>query len=175
MQPCGGDRPGRLTRSGVRAQGLARFPAHAKGKEMRGRRSHGNLFIANLPSDFSEARLAEAFDPYGIVLSAEIARDPNTGVRLRHGWIDIATDRAAKAAIAGLHGSKLEGSRIEVRPSEKPAKKPGPPGARPARPPLHPAAPAALEHFAAAAAPVPARQFVVERKPLRRRIDPPVR
>lgn len=147
---------------------------------MRGRRSHGNLFIANLPSDFSEAKLAEAFDPFGIVLSAEIARDPNTGVRLRHGWVDIATDRAAKAAIAGLHGTNLEGSRIEVRPSEKPVRKPGAaaPGARPgrpARPPLRAATPPATEHFAAAAAPTPTRQFVVERKPLRRRIEPPTR
>jgi RNA recognition motif-containing protein len=142
---------------------------------MRGRRSHGNLFIANLPSDFSEARLAEAFDPYGIVLSAEIARDQNTGVRLRHGWVDIATDRAAKAAIAALHGTKLEGSRIEVRPSEKPVRKPPAAGARP---PLRPAAPAGVaapEHFAAAAAPSPARQFVVERRPLRRRLEPPAR
>jgi RNA recognition motif-containing protein len=142
---------------------------------MRGRRSHGNVFIANLPSDFSEARLAEAFDPYGIVLSAEIARDPNTGVRLRHGWVDIATERAAQAAIAGLHGTKLDNSRIEVRPSEKPVRKPGPPGARPMRPPPRPTAAGAAERFVPAAAPAPARQFVVERKPLRRRIDPPAR
>jgi RNA recognition motif-containing protein len=136
------------------------------------------LFIANLPHDLPEARLAEAFDPYGIVLSAEIARDPTTGAKLRHGWIDIATERAAKAAIAGLHGTKLEGSRIEVRPSEKPPRKPnaGPPGARPTRPPLRPAAASdEPERFAAAAAPVPARQFVVERRPLRRRLEPPGR
>jgi RNA recognition motif-containing protein len=139
---------------------------------MRGRRSHGNLFIANLPHDLSEAQLAEAFDSYGIVLSAEIARDPVTGVRLRHGWVDIATDRAAKAAIAGLHGTKLEGSRIEVRPSEKPVRKAGPAGARPMRPPVRTAVPAAPERFAPAA-PAPARQFVVERRPLRRRLDPP--
>jgi RNA recognition motif-containing protein len=142
---------------------------------MRGRRSHGNLFIAHLPPDLSEARLAEAFDPYGIVLSAEIARDPATGARLRHGWVDIATERAAKAAIEGLHGTKLEGSRIEVRPSEKPVRKgtAGPEGARPTRPPVRPAA-ADVPGFAPAA-PAPARQFVVERKPLRRRIDPPAR
>jgi RNA recognition motif-containing protein len=143
---------------------------------MRGRRSRGNLFVANLPSDMSEAQLAEAFDSYGIVLSAEIARDPATGAKLRHGWVDIATDRAAKAAIAGLHGTKLEGSRIEVRPSERPPKKAGPPGARPTRPPMRSAAaPAAPEHFIPAAAPAPTRQFVVERRPLRRRLDPPGR
>jgi RNA recognition motif-containing protein len=141
---------------------------------MRGRRSRGNLFIANLPPDLPEARLAEAFDPYGIVLSAEIARDPATGARLRHGWVDIATERAAKAAIAGLHGTKLEGTRIEVRPSEKPVRNADPAEARPTRPPVRPAAPAAPDRFGPAA-PAPARQFVVERRPLRRRVDPPVR
>ncbi|HEX5320868.1 MAG TPA: RNA-binding protein [Stellaceae bacterium] len=141
---------------------------------MRGRRNHGNLFIANLPADLPEARLAEAFDPYGIVLSAEIARDPNTGARLRHGWVDIATERAANAAIAGLHGTKLEGSRIEVRPSEKPVKKPGAVPARPspARRPI-PALP--TMDTGAGAVPAPARQFVVEKRPLRRRVEPPAR
>jgi RNA recognition motif-containing protein len=138
---------------------------------MRGRRSHGNVFIANLPHDLPEARLAEAFDAYGIVLSAEIARDPNTGVQLRHGWVDIATERAANAAIAALHGTKLEGSRIEVRPSEKPVRKPG---TGPTRPPMRPPAAGAPERMAPAA-PAPARQFVVERRPLRRRLDPPAR
>ncbi|HEX3885072.1 MAG TPA: hypothetical protein VHW66_20630 [Stellaceae bacterium] len=142
---------------------------------MRGRRSHGNVFIANLPSDLPEARLAEAFDPFGIVLSAEIARDPNTGVKLRHGWVDIATERAANAAIAGLHGTQLDGSRIDVRPSEKPVRKPGATPTRPMRPPARHAAPAEAEHVAPAAAPAPARQFVVERRPLRRRLDPPPR
>jgi len=163
-------RIGRLTEPGARAQGLAGSQAHAKGKEMRGRRSHGNLFIANLPSDLSEAQLAEAFDAYGIVLSAEIARDPVTGARLRYGWVDIATERAATAAIAGLHGTKLEGSRIEVRPAEKPVRKAGAGASRPTRP----AAGAAPDRMAPAA-PVPARQFVVERRPLRRRLDPPAR
>jgi RNA recognition motif-containing protein len=171
MQPCSSGRLGRLTGLAGRRRVSPVPQAHAKGKEMRGRRSHGNLFVANLPHDLSEARLAEAFDPYGIVLGAEIARDPTTGAQLRHGWVDIATDRAAKAAIAGLHGTKLEGSRIEVRPSEKPARKANPAGARP---PLRPTAPAAPERIAPAA-PAPARQFVVERRPLRRRLDPPVR
>lgn len=142
---------------------------------MRGRRSRGNVFVANLPPDLPEARLAEAFDPYGIVLSAEIARDANTGVRLRHGWVDIATERAANAAIAGLHGTQIDGSRIEVRPSEKPERKPGAGPGRPMRPPPRAPAAAGPERAAPAAAPVPTRQFVVERRPLRRRLDPPGR
>lgn len=150
---------------------------------MRKRHHHGNVFVANLPADFSEERLAEAFDPYGIVLSAAVARDPDTGARLRYGWVDIATERAAAGAIAGLHGSEIDGCRIEVRPSEKSEKKGAtparrPPGNRksapasraPAAASLYAAAPAAEVSFAPAARPRP--QFQVERRPLPRRLTP---
>jgi len=100
------------------------------------RKNRGNVFVGNLPKDFPDERLAEAFDPYGIVLSASVARDPDTGERLRYGFVDIATERAAAAAIAAMHGTAIDGCKLNVKPSEKPAKKP--PGAggprRPARP-----------------------------------------
>jgi RNA recognition motif-containing protein len=141
---------------------------------MRTRNHKGNIFVGNLPSDFSDERLAEAFDPFGIVLSAAIARDPNTGARLRYGFVDIATEKAAKAAIAGLNGTQLGGSKLSVQMSEKPAKKPGAPGAGPRRPPLRTAAPprprlTAREGdepaFPAVERPQPS--FQVERRPLR--------
>lgn len=149
---------------------------------MRLRNHHGNLFIANLPANFPEERLAEAFDPFGIVLSAEVARDPVTGNRLRYGWVDIATERAATAAIAGLHGTQLDGSRIEVRPSERPARKGAAAPRRPA--PRRAAVPALSRPQAAAAdadaaalpaAPAARPTFVVERRPLPRRIVIPAR
>src|SRR5580700_1841848 len=72
---------------------------------MRARSSKGNVFVGNLPPDFSDERLAEAFDPYGIVLSAVVARDPSTGARLRYGFVDIATERAATQARGGARRS----------------------------------------------------------------------
>src|SRR5436190_14772417 len=98
---------------------------------MRARSSKGNVFVGNLPPDFSDERLAEAFDPYGIVLSAVVARDPSTGARLRYGFVDIATERAATQAITALHGSEIDGCKLNVKPRDKPAKKPG--GASPRR------------------------------------------
>src|SRR5215475_13029942 len=87
-------------------------------------RNHkGNVFVGNLPRDFADERLAEAFDPYGIVLSAMVARDPTTGERLRYGFVDIATERAANAAIAALNGSEVDGCKLNVKMSENPAKK----------------------------------------------------
>jgi hypothetical protein len=150
---------------------------------MRSRNHKGNIFVGNLPADCSDERLAEAFDPFGIVLSAAIARDPTTGARLRYGFVDIATEKAAKAAIAGLNGTQLDGSKLSVQMSEKPAKK-APGAAAAKRPPLRVGTARLAPRDAAApsspapsfpAAPRPQPTFQVERRPLRpviRRLTP---
>ena len=88
---------------------------------MRGNHSRGNIFVANLPPDFTDDELAETFDSFGIVLSASIARDSATGKRLRYGFVDIATERAANLAIAALRGTQVHGYTLDVRTSERPA------------------------------------------------------
>src|SRR3981189_2462805 len=101
---------------------------------MRVRNNKGNVFVGNLPLAFSDERLAETFDPYGIVLSAAVARDPSTGARLRYGFVDIATERAATQAITALDGCKLN---VKASERKSGAKKPGAGPARraPFRPP----------------------------------------
>jgi len=111
------------------------------------RNNKGNVFVGNLPPDFSDERLAEAFDPYGIVLTAAVARDPSTGARLRYGFVDIATERAATQAIAALDGSEIDGCKLNVKARER-AKKPA--GARPRRPALRGAPPNGASPAAAA-------------------------
>ena len=98
------------------------------------RNNKGNVFVGNLPPDFSDDRLAETFDPYGIVLSAVVARDPSTGARLRYGFVDIATERAASKAIDALHGREVDGCKLNVKPREKPTKKAPAAGPRRAAP-----------------------------------------
>jgi RNA recognition motif-containing protein len=88
---------------------------------MRANHSRGNIFVANLPPDFTDEELAETFDSFGIVLSASIARDSGTGKRLRYGFVDIATERAANLAVAGLRGTQVHGYTLDVRISERPA------------------------------------------------------
>src|SRR3954449_10801911 len=94
------------------------------------RNNKGNVFVGNLPPDFSDDRLAETFDPFGIVLSAIVARDPTTGARLRYGFVDIATERAAMKAIEALDGSEVDGCKLNVKPRDKAPKKPAGAGAR---------------------------------------------
>jgi RNA recognition motif-containing protein len=153
---------------------------------MRSKFFRGNVFVANLPPELSDDELAEAFDSYGIVLSAHVARDPATGDRLRYGFVDIATERAAQRAVAAMNGVSLGGRNLDVRMSERPAAKkpamPSGPNGRLRRAPLRPAAlrpsPRRNDEIESGegftAVPTLRRQptFQVERRPLPRRPTP---
>lgn len=141
----------------------------------------GNLFVANLPADLTDDQLAEAFDPFGMVLSAFVARDPATGKRLRYGFVDIATERAAKRAVAAMNGTVIDGHdghNLDVRISERPAARKKPAAAHSAlrRAPPRPAPRESAEDQNSpgdfAPRPAPRRQptFQVERRSLPRRV-----
>ena len=145
---------------------------------MRSKSFRGNVFVANLPAELSDDALAEAFDSFGIVLSAHVARDPQTGERLRYGFVDIATERAAERAVAAMNGTSLGGRSLDVRISLRPAAKKrtntngaprrAPLGLTPRRGPAKPPG----EGFGVV---VPARRqptFQVERRSLPRRPAP---
>jgi RNA recognition motif-containing protein len=144
---------------------------------MRAKMFRGNVFVANLPSELSDDQLAEAFDSYGIVLSAHVARDPETGERLRYGFVDIATERAAERAVAAMNGTSLGGRALDVRISERrTAKKPPAPagGDKPRRPAVRPAPRRGPGNEAEVGFTAVRRQptFQVERRSLPRRIGP---
>ena len=82
---------------------------------MRPEKIQGNVFVAKLPHGLMDEQLAEAFDPYGLVLTAHLARDPVTGASLGHGLVQIAPDHAVEKAIAGLEATGIGGRRVEVR------------------------------------------------------------
>ncbi len=82
---------------------------------MRYNKFRGNVFVANLPNGFKDEELAQLFDPYGIVLDAFMAREADGRTTKGCGLVNIAPPRAAAAAIAALHGTKVTGRQIEVR------------------------------------------------------------
>ena len=82
---------------------------------MRPDKIRGNVFVANLPRGLKDEELAEAFDPFGIVLNAHMARDPATGETLGHGLVQLAPDKVVDAAIAKLNETGIGGRRIEAR------------------------------------------------------------
>src|SRR6266581_466889 len=87
----------------------------AKVEGMREQKFRGNVFVANLPKGYTDEELAKAFDPFGIVVGAYLARDSATGAPKRHGLVNIAPERAAGEAVAALNGAEIGGRRIEAR------------------------------------------------------------
>ena len=82
---------------------------------MREQKFRGNVFVANLPKGYTDEELAKAFDPFGIVVGAFLARDSATGAPKRHGLVNIAPERAAGEAVAALNGTEIGGRKIEAR------------------------------------------------------------
>lgn len=117
----------------------------------------GNVFVANLPHGYTDEELAQAFDDYGLVLGAHLARDPITGSTKGYGLVNIAPEKAAAKAAEALNGTEIGGRRIEARLADPDMaiNLPRPPRAEPVfEAPTRP-------HFPASAAPA-RRPVVVE-------------
>lgn len=99
---------------------------------MRSMKFRGNIFVANLPKDFTDEQLASAFDRFGIVLGAYVARDPVTGGTKGYGLVDIAPERAAPEAAKAMNGTEIGGRKVEVRLSDPEMSLSLPRAARPA-------------------------------------------
>jgi cold-inducible RNA-binding protein len=96
---------------------------------MRPIRITGNIFVTNLPAGFTDARLAEMFDAYGLVLFAYVARDVQTGTSRNFGLVDLAPSKAISRAVAELNGRRIDGRAITVRAADPDLALRHPPGA----------------------------------------------
>jgi len=80
-----------------------------------------NIYVGNLSFETSEADLRAAFAAYGTVTSARIATDRDTGRARGFGFVEMADQAEAQAAIAALNGKDLQGRTLtvnEARPRE---------------------------------------------------------
>lgn len=82
---------------------------------MRPMKFRGNVFVANLPKGMKDEQLAEAFDRFGLVLGAFVARDSANGTTKGHGLVNIAPQRAAADAVEAMNGMEIGRRKIEVR------------------------------------------------------------
>ncbi len=72
------------------------------------------LFVGNLPYTMNDDQLRELFAEYGEVASASVIIDRATGRSKGFGFVELAEDAAADAAIAKADGSEVEGRRLTV-------------------------------------------------------------
>jgi RNA recognition motif-containing protein len=80
-----------------------------------------NIYVGNLSFDTSEHDLETAFTAFGAVSAARIAMDRDTRRPRGFGFVEMANQAEAQAAIAGLNGKELQGRTLivnEARPRE---------------------------------------------------------
>lgn len=80
------------------------------------------LYVGNLPYSVTEEGLVEKFSQFGQVESAKLITDRDTGRSKGFGFVEMSSDAEAKAAIAELDGTDLDGRPVKVneaRPQQK--------------------------------------------------------
>jgi RNA recognition motif-containing protein len=73
-----------------------------------------NIFVGNLAFSVTEQDVRELFAPYGVVDRINLITDRETGRPRGFGFVEMADDTAAQAAIAALHGQELAGRTLNV-------------------------------------------------------------
>ncbi len=75
-----------------------------------------NIYVGNLPLDFTESELRLEFMAYGTVKSVAIMSDRlnDNGGRGGHGFVKMASTSEGEAAIAGLRGKRLRNQVLDV-------------------------------------------------------------
>jgi RNA recognition motif-containing protein len=80
------------------------------------------LYVGNLPYNTTNQMLQDHFGQYGKVLSADIIMDKFSGRSKGFGFVEMAEDAQADAAIQALNGFAMEGRELtvnEARPREE--------------------------------------------------------
>jgi cold-inducible RNA-binding protein len=72
------------------------------------------LYVGNLPFSATEAALNEMFTQAGTVDSVRLITDRDTGRSKGFGFVEMASDEEAEAAISSLNGTQMEGRQITV-------------------------------------------------------------
>ena len=72
------------------------------------------LYVGNLAYNTTEAALTEAFGRVGSVVKATVIIDRETNRSKGFGFVEMADEAGASAAIAQLNGTQLDGRAIKV-------------------------------------------------------------
>lgn len=74
-----------------------------------------NIFVAKLDYNTRENTIRDAFEAFGAVDSVKIIMDRDTGRSKGFGFVEMANDAEALAAIEALNESTIDGRTIVVK------------------------------------------------------------
>ncbi len=80
------------------------------------------LYVGNLPFGCTDAELSQAFNQYGIVASARVVTDRETGHSKGFGFVEMEQEGDALKAVENLNGKPFMGRPLtvnEARPREE--------------------------------------------------------
>jgi len=72
------------------------------------------LYVGNLAYTMSDSDLQRLFEAHGTVTSAQVIMDRDTGRSKGFGFVEMAGDAEAQAAIGALNGAEIEGRTLTV-------------------------------------------------------------
>ena len=72
------------------------------------------LYVGNLPASATEQDLSDNFAAFGTVLSVKLITDRDTGRCRGFGFIEMASEVQARAAIDRLNGTDYKGQPMKV-------------------------------------------------------------
>ena len=75
------------------------------------------LIALNLPRDLSEQDLEKLLKVHGNVTACNLVLDDETGASKGFGFVEMALEQEAMAAIEKLHGTKVDQNKIRVKPA----------------------------------------------------------
>ena len=79
------------------------------------------LYVGNLPYTVRDEDLQQSFGQFGTVTSAKVMMERETGRSKGFGFVEMASDAEAQAAVNGMNGQPLGGRSVvvnEARPME---------------------------------------------------------
>ncbi len=79
------------------------------------------LYVGNLPYSVRDSDLEQSFGQFGAVTSAKVMMERDTGRSKGFGFVEMASDAEAQAAVEGMNGQPLGGRSLvvnEARPME---------------------------------------------------------
>ncbi len=74
-----------------------------------------NIYVGNLSHGTVEDDLRGAFESYGEVLNVNIIRNGYTGGSRGFGFVEMSEKEDGEKAVAGLHGTELDGWALNVK------------------------------------------------------------
>ena len=83
------------------------------------------IYVGNLPFQATESEIEALFTEFGPVNSVSLITDRQTGRARGFGFVEMANDAEAEAAIAGVNGRDMGGRKLSVNEAKQRESHPG--------------------------------------------------